>query len=88
MMTANCDVIVIFLIYGKFGPFREPDSQSVKLKFSLKVTFYLTKAGNRTKKSLTQLSPIALSKGTIFAKKYCYFCKKMLTSAKLREPWH
>ena len=37
------------------------------------VTSYLTKAENRIKKSLTQLSyshTIALSKGTNFAKKY------------------
>ena len=33
-----------------------PDALSVKLTFSLKVTFYLTKTENRTKKSLTQLS--------------------------------
>ena len=33
-----------------------PDALSVKLIFSLKVTFYLTKTENRTKKSLTQLS--------------------------------
>ena len=30
--------------------------KSVKRMFSLKVTFYLTKTGNRTKKSLTHLS--------------------------------
>ena len=35
---------------------RIPDAQSVKLRFSLVVTFYLTKTENRTKKSLTQLS--------------------------------
>ena len=35
---------------------RIPDAQSVKLTFSLVVTFYLTKNENRTKKSLTQLS--------------------------------
>ena len=34
---------------------RVPDAWSVKLTFSLIATFYLTKTGNRTKKSLTQL---------------------------------
>ena len=32
------------------------DAWSVILKFSLTVTFYVTKTENRTKKSLTQLS--------------------------------
>ena len=31
---------------------------------------------------------IAMSKGTIFAKKMLSICKKMLTSAKLRGPWY
>ena len=35
---------------------RIPDAQSVKLTFSLTVTFYLIKTENRTKNSLTQLS--------------------------------
>ena len=36
---------------------------------SLIVTFYLAKTENKTQKSLTQAYTIALSKGTIFAKK-------------------
>ena len=35
---------------------RIPDTESVKLIFSLTVTFYLTKIESRTKKTLTQLS--------------------------------
>ena len=55
-MSENCDAIVIFLIYGQFGAIWNPDAQSVKLIFSLIVTFYIiTKPENRTKKSLTQL---------------------------------
>ena len=50
-MSANCDVIFIFLIYGEFGEMWKPDSGRVKLTFSLTVTFYLTKMENRTKKS-------------------------------------
>ena len=49
----NCDVIVIFTMYGQFGAIWKLDS---KLRFSLTVTFHLTKIKNRTKKSLTQLS--------------------------------
>ena len=58
VMSANCDVIIVFPIYGQFGAIRKPDSErmSVKLTFSLIVTFYLTKTENRTKKPLTQFS--------------------------------
>ena len=44
VMSADCDVIVIFPIFSQFGPIRKPDSQR-----TLKVTFYLTKTENRTK---------------------------------------
>ena len=54
--------------------------------FSLIVTFYLTKTENRTKKSNTTFT-LALSKGTIFAKK-ADFLQEMLTSAKCRRPWY
>ena len=46
-MSANCDVI---------DGGRIPDADSVKLTFSLTVTFYLTKRENITKKYFTQLS--------------------------------
>ena len=51
-MSENCDVIVIFPIYGQFGAIQK----SVKLIFSLIVTFYPTKTENITKKFLTHLS--------------------------------
>ena len=57
VMSANCDVIVIFPIYGQFGAIRKPNSRRMVCKtFSLIVIFCLTKTENRTKKSLTQLS--------------------------------
>ena len=37
-------------------PAQISDAWSIKLTFSLIVTYYLTKTKNRTKKSLTQLS--------------------------------
>ena len=62
-VTTNCDVIVFFLFMVNFqGPGRQiPDARSIKLTFSLKVTLYLTKAENRTKRS--QIHTIALGKG-------------------------
>ena len=60
VMSKNCDIIVIFPIYGQFGAIWKPDSGrivcNIKLIFSPIITFYLTKIKNRTKKSLTQLS--------------------------------
>ena len=60
-MSEN-DVIVIFPIYGQFGAIRKPDSGHVacviiRLTFSLILTL------------LHNSHTIALSKGTIFAKK-------------------
>ena len=48
---------------------RIPGAWSIRLTFSLIVTLCLAKPENKTKKSQTQLSNIALSKGPIFAKK-------------------
>ena len=57
VMSANCDVTVVFPIYSQFGAIRIlAEAWSVKLKFSLTVIFYLTKPESRTNKSLTQLS--------------------------------
>ena len=55
-MLANRDVIAIFqfLAYLEQSGSGIPDVESVKLTFSLTITFYLPKSENRTKKSLTQ----------------------------------
>ena len=70
VMSENCDVIAIFSIYGQFGAIRKPDSGHIVSKFYIFINsnLHLTKTQNRTKKSLAQLSHIALSKGTILAK--------------------
>ena len=61
---------------------RVPNAWSIKLTFSLTVTFYLTKTENRTKKWLKNSShTIVLTKGTIFAKK-C-FAKKSADISKV-----
>ena len=63
--------------------------QCVKLTFSLKGTFHPTKTENRTKTSLTQLSPTALSKYTILAKNTDFFQKKKNSDiSQLRKPWY
>ena len=45
VISTDCDVIVFFLIYGQI-----PDAWSIKLRFTITITFYLTKSENRTKK--------------------------------------
>ena len=55
VISENCDVIVIFRIFGQPGG-RIPDKESAEVMFSVTVTFCLTKTENRTKKCLTQLS--------------------------------
>ena len=51
VISENCDVILLFPIYGQFAAIWKPN-----LHFSLTITFYLTKTENKTKKSVTQLS--------------------------------
>ena len=62
MTMMSCQQTVTSFSFVQFMANLEPfgsrilDVQSVKLVFSLKTTFYLTKTENKTKKSLTQLS--------------------------------
>ena len=62
MTTTSCQKVVTLLSFYQFianlerSGSRVPDAYSVKLMFSLIVTFYLTKNANRAKKSLTELS--------------------------------
>ena len=70
VMSANCEVIVVFPIYVKFRVIPKPHSgYVVKLTFLLIVIFYLTKTENRTKK----ISNIAL---TLVLWVTFYFCQK------------
>ena len=69
-MTANCDVIVLF-ICRQFAAKRKPDFGYMVYKGSLTMTLYLTKNEIRNKITLTcSFNTVALSKGTIFVKKY------------------
>ena len=69
-----CQQIVTSLSFFRFRAYLEqsrswiPDKLSVKLTFSLKVTFYLTKTENITKIAQHSFLTNALSEGTIFAK--------------------
>ena len=56
-MSANCDVIVIFWIYGQFGAIRKPDSGRLVYKTYIFIKSKLSSYKNwkQNKKSLTQL---------------------------------
>ena len=84
IMSENCGIIIIFLIYGQFGAIRNLDSKSAKLMFSLIVTFYLTKIEKRTKKSLPQLSQYCFDLRYYFCQKTVIFCKKNADISKLK----
>ena len=63
---------------------RIPDAWSVRLTFLVTVTFYLTKAENRTKISPSQFSYYCFELRYYFCQKCC-FLQKMLTSTKIRD---
>ena len=58
VISKNCDVIVIFPVYDKFGTIRKPDYGCIVCKnlIFIKSNLLSYKSENRTKKSLTQLS--------------------------------
>ena len=57
VMSGNCDTLLFFQFTDNLeqSGSQVPDTQSVKLIFSITVTFYLTKTESRIKKPLTQL---------------------------------
>ena len=77
-MLSNCDAIANFLISGQFGVIRKPGSgRIVKLTFSFKVTFYLIKTENRTKKIFNTAVTLLLWVKVLFLpKKRWFFAKK------------
>ena len=58
VISVNCDVNSVFQFMDNLEQFgsRIPDAWSIKLTYSLIVSFCLTKPENRTKKSLKQFS--------------------------------
>ena len=55
IMLKNCEVIVIFPIYGQFGSIMKQDFEGNDFKTCILINsiFYLTKTENRTKKPPT-----------------------------------
>ena len=75
---ANCDVIVIFSICGQSGAIWKPDSGRIVSKTCIFINsnyFILQKLKTELKNLKHSSITIALSKGTIFAKKLWVFAK-------------
>ena len=76
-----------FSIYIQFGAIQKPDSGCIACKTFIFIKLFILQNLETELKSLKHSShTIALSKGTILAKKHWFFAKKMLTSAKLKRP--
>ena len=79
LAVTSCQQIVTSLSIFQFmtnleqSGSRTQDAQSVKLKFSLILTFYLAKIADRTKTSLTELPHYSFEKGYYFCQKTMYF---------------
>ena len=89
-MSAKRDLIVIFPVYDRSGAIRKLDSKPIVCKTYVFINsnLFSYKMWKQLKIVLHSSHTIALSKGTIFVKKFWFFAKKMLKSAKLRGPWY
>ena len=67
---------------------RIPDAEPIKSIFSLKVTFYLRKLKTELKQIYNATLTLLLWVKILFLPKNANFWQKMLTSAKLKEPWY
>ena len=90
-MSENCGVIVIFPIYGQFGTIRKPEAGRIVCKtyiFINSSNLLSNKIWKQNLKFLTKLSHYCFELRYYFCKKALIIWKKLLTSAKLREPWY
>ena len=89
-MSANWDIIVIFLIYGQFGAIWKSDSGCIVCKFYIFINSNLLSYKNwkqNWKISNTALTLFLWVK-VPFLQKMLSFYKSILPSAKLRGLWH
>ena len=82
-MSGNCDVIVVFPIYGQFGVIGKPDSGRKICKFCIFINSNLLSYKNWKKISNTALTLLLWIK-VQFLLKNAKLVKKVLRSAKLR----
>ena len=82
---ALCWKIVTSLSFFQFMAKAWPDAWSVKPTFSFKVTFYLTKTENRTKKSLTALTQLLQVKVLFWPKNADFLQKQNADISKIKR---
>ena len=89
VMSTNRDAIVflLFMVNLQSSGSRFQDAWSIKFRYSLRVTFFLTKTENRIK-TITQLSYYCFESRYYFCQTILIFCKKVLTSAKFNRSWY
>ena len=90
-MSPNCDVIVIFPIFGQFGAYRKPDSGRIVCITYIFINSNFLSHKNwkqNYKISCTALTLLLWVKVPFLPKKCWFFAKKMLASAKLKGSWY
>ena len=89
-MSDNCDVVVILPIYGQFGAILKPDSGRIVCKTYIFINsnFLSYKNWKQNNKISQKHSSHTIALRYYFCPKMVIFCKKMLTSAKLRRSWY
>ena len=88
-MSANCNVIINFPIYGQYGTIWKPDSGNIVYKIYIFIESNLLSYKNwkqNLKTSNTNLTLLLRVKLLFLLN--AIFLQKMLTSAKLRGPWY
>ena len=79
-MTSCRKIVTSLSVFGFLANLEQsggwiPDTESAKVMFSVKVTFYFLKPENRTKKYLTQLSHYCFELRYFFGEKRYFFAK-------------
>ena len=90
-MSENCDINVIFPIYGQFGAIRKLDSSCIIFKTYIIINSNILsykKLKTKLKLSKTALTLLLWVKVLFWPKSDDFFFKKMLTLAKFKGPWY
>ena len=88
VMSANCDVIVIFLIYVQFGGIRKPDSGRIICKIYIFINLLSYKNRKQNLKILSAALIKLLWVKVPFLAKNADSLQKNAASAKLKGYWY
>ena len=85
LMSGNCDVIVIFSIYGQFRAIPKPDSGCRVCKNYVFINSNLLFYKNWKQNWKIFNTALTILLKVVFLPKKVFFCKKLLTSAKVNN---